>query len=286
LMDHTLPKSIEIVAKLAADCPRVMSDPTEVSQILMNLCINARDAMPDGGTLTIETQSVDIDERTRHLIPDATPGRYALLQVSDTGCGMTPEILDRIFDPFFTTKEVGKGTGLGLATVQGIVRSHGGFINAYSEPGRGTTFLVYLPAVGVDEQPVPVTADVGGEAPPGETILLVDDESFILQVTSAALEANGYRVITAADGAAAVEEFSKNRNEISAVLLDMMMPGMDGLATLDALRQIDQNVKVIACSGLRTSQREAEVKDRGAKTFLPKPYSEEQLLHALSKVLN
>ena len=285
LLEHTLPKSIQIETQVDADCPPVLGDATELSQILMNLSINARDAMPDAGTLTIEATCALLNGNASQLHPDAHPGRYVLLKVSDTGSGMTPEVLDRIFDPFFTTKEVGKGTGLGLATVQGIVKSHGGFINVYSEPGFGSMFSIYLPAVAKAESTADGSSEAIAESGYGQTVLLVDDEIFILQMTVAALEASGYRVLTARDGAAAIAMFSQHRDEVSAVLLDMMMPGLDGLQTLDQLRRIDPEVVVIACSGLRTSQRETEVLERGAKAFLPKPYSEADLLKMLSQVL-
>ncbi|MBC8115176.1 MAG: response regulator, partial [Candidatus Saccharimonas sp.] len=253
--------------------------------ILMNLSINARDAMPDGGTLTIEATSTLLNGNASQLHPEAHPGWYVLLKVSDTGTGMSSEVLDRIFDPFFTTKEIGKGTGLGLATVQGIVKSHGGFINVYSEPACGSKFSIYLPAAITAEVTTSTPSQAPDDSGRGRTVLLVDDEGFILQVTAAALEGAGYRVLTARDGSAAIAAFSQHRYEVSAVLLDMMMPGLDGLQTLDQLRQIDPQVVVIACSGLRTSQRETEVLKRGAKAFLPKPYSEDQLLLALTQVL-
>jgi two-component system cell cycle sensor histidine kinase/response regulator CckA len=279
LMEHTLPKSIRIETSSVDDCPQVLGDSTELSQVLMNLCINARDAMPDGGTLTIKSEVVCLDDNANHLNPDAHPGLY----------GMSADILDRIFDPFFTTKELGKGTGLGLATVQGIVKSHSGFINVYSELKHGTKFSIYLPAEGRMED----DTDLNGEgieaavrnSGRGYTVLLVDDELFILKMTATALEASGFRVITARDGAEAISTYSRIRDEITVVLLDMMMPGMDGLQTLEKLQSINPNVAVIACSGLRTTQREAEALDRGAKLFLPKPYSESQLLQALSAIL-
>ena len=284
-VDHTLPKSIRIETMIEENCPQIMGDATEVSQILMNLCINARDAMQSGGTLTIEAARTDINDQSRQLHPDAQAGPHLLIKVSDTGCGMSADVLDRIFDPFFTTKEVGKGTGLGLATVQGIVKSYGGFINVYSEVGRGTTFSIYLPALESKTKNGHADEKKPDELITGKTILLVDDEAFILQMTSAVLEANGYRVLTARDGAAAIKVFNTDRAHISLVLLDMMMPGLDGIETLDALKQIDARIPVIACSGLRTSQRETEVKQHGAFAFLPKPYTEDQLLHVIVSAL-
>ena len=285
LLEHTLPKSIEIRTCVAKDCPAVIGDSTELAQILMNLCVNARDAMPEGGTLTIEANQITLNGTAAPLHPDARPGSYLLVSVSDTGMGMSQDVLNRIFDPFFTTKEIGKGTGLGLATVQGIVKSHGGFIIVYSELNQGSKFSIYLPAIQAVE-PTKVSADIDeDEMAHGEMILLVDDEELIRNMTSAMLELAGYRVQTASDGASAVSCILEHPNEISAVLLDMMMPGLSGLETLVRIRQIEPRIKVIACSGLWTNQRESEVMERGAAAFLPKPYSDQQLLHLLSQTL-
>lgn len=285
LLEHTLLKSIEIDCVIEDHCPPVQADATELSQILTNLCINARDAMADGGKLTIEAKCIQINGNATHTHPDARPGPYVVLSVADTGTGMSAETLERIFDPFFTTKDIGKGTGLGLATVQGIVKSHDGFVTVYSELGRGSKFSVYLPVGSKpslsSDIPIAATAESGN----GRTVLLVDDEGAILQMTAAVLEGDGYRVLTAHDGTAAVSKFTRHCKEISAVVLDMMMPGMDGLQTLEQLRRIDPGVVIVASSGLRTSQREAEVLERGAKAFLPKPYSEEQLLSVLYDVI-
>ncbi len=281
LLDHTFPKSIRIETHVDPACPAVMGDSTELAQILMNLAINARDAMPDGGVLGIDATTVWLDEISKHLHPEARHGCYILLKVTDTGTGMSPEVLDRIFDPFFTTKELGKGTGLGLATVQGIVKSHGGFINVYSEVGRGSNFSIYLPASDQSDAVAPATKQTSETPGHGQSILVVDDEAAILQVASAALERAGYRVLTANEGAAAIALFSRHHPEISAVLLDVMMPGLDGLRTLDELRRIAPHVRVIACSGLRTAQRESETMQHGAFAFLPKPFSDAQLLEVM-----
>lgn len=285
LLEHTLLKSIEIACTVENDCETVQGDATELSQVLTNLCINARDAMPHGGKLTIETKRIQLYDNAVQTHPDARPGPYVALTVSDTGTGMSVEILERIFDPFFTTKDIGKGTGLGLATVQGIVKNHGGFVTVYSELERGSKFSVYLPANAAIELTTDVPMAAIAESGNGHTVLLVDDEVAILQITAAALEGDGYRVLTAQDGPSAISKFTRYRDEISAVILDMMMPGMDGLLTLDQLRRVDPSVAVVACSGLRTSQREAEVLERGAKSFLPKPYSEDELLNALYDVI-
>ena len=285
LLEHTLPKSIQIRTKVASGCLPIVGDSNELVQILMNLSVNARDAMPDGGTLTIEAQPIHLNGNHSQLHPDAKPGEYLLLNVSDTGSGMTPEVLNRIFDPFFTTKDVGKGTGLGLATVQGIVKSHGGFVLVYSEVGSGSKFSIYLPATEntlPEETSTPVVAI---ESANGELVLLIDDEEMIRKMASAALDAAGYRVLTASDGETALSILSEHRHEISAIVLDMMMPGLSGLQTLDQILQISPRVKVIASSGLRTIQRETEALQRGAIAFLPKPYSDQQLLKLLSQSL-
>ena len=285
LLEHTLSKSIQIETTVAAECGPVLGNPTELTQILMNLCINARDAMPEGGTLTIQAESILIKGNTAPLHPDASPGSYVLFEVSDTGNGMSSEVLDRIFDPFFTTKEIGKGTGLGLATVQGIVKGHGGFIIVYSEPGLGSKFSIYLPTASTTESPIRQPSATPIESGQGRLLLLVDDEVMILQMTTLILERGGYRILTANDGASGIATYSQYPDEISAVLLDLMMPGMDGLKTLDQLVRINPQVKVIACSGLRTTQRETEALARGAKAFLAKPYSDDQLQQTLLKVL-
>lgn len=285
LLEHTLPKSIEIRTRVAENCPAVIGDSTELTQILMNLCVNARDAMPDGGTLTIEADQVKLNGTAAPLHPDARPGTYLLVTVADTGMGMSQEVLNRIFDPFFTTKEVGKGTGIGLATVQGIVKSHGGFIIVYSELNQGSKFSIYLPAIPAVEAAKVAGTFAADDLAHGELILLVDDETMIRNMTSAVLELAGYRVFTASDGAAAISCVLEHPNEISVVLMDMMMPGLSGLETLERIRQIESRIQVIACSGLWTNQRESEVMERGATAFLPKPYSDQQLLQLLAQTL-
>ena len=285
LVEHTLPKSIAIKTVVAGNCPDVLGDSTELTQVLMNLCINARDAMANGGNLLIEAEATRLNGNAPLMHPLAKPGPYLVVSVTDTGTGMSHEVLDRIFDPFFTTKEFGRGTGLGLATVQGIVTSHGGFVLVYSELGRGSKFSIYLPAIEDISEPHIPTVNRPTEVQIGGFVLIVDDEPTIREMTTAFLESCGYRVLTAEDGNAAIAIFSRHRHEISAVLLDMMMPGIDGLQTLDRLLQIDPNAKVIACSGLRTGHRDTEVLERGAKQFLPKPYSDQQLLQALSQAI-
>jgi PAS domain S-box-containing protein len=285
LLEHTLLKSVEIQTNVAENGSVVLGDSTELVQILMNLSINACDAMPDGGVLTIEAESVVLNGNASQIHPHAEPGAYLLLSVSDTGMGMSHEVLDRIFTPFYTTKEIGKGTGLGLATVQGIVKSYGGFITVYSEVGRGSKFSIYLPAAPDLEAFAASASTTMIESGQGYCILLVDDEEAILSMSGSVLEAAGYRVLMASDGMSAISKYRAYHHQVSAVLLDMMMPGLSGLQTMDALFEINPQIKIISCSGLRTAKRETEVMERGAAAFLSKPYTDSQLLETLTQTL-
>lgn len=284
IIQHTFPRNIEIQTTLAADLRPVLADATQISQVLLNLCVNARDAMPHGGVLAIVIENVDLSEATL-VSPEARPGPHVRIAVTDTGTGMPPDVLDRVFDPFFTTKEQGKGTGLGLSTVLGIVKTHGGFIQVASEVGHGTRFEVYLPghlAPSVVPDRPPCQALEGR----GEAILLVDDESLLVTTVKATLEGHGYRVVTARDGQEALNAYEQHRGQIDAVLLDMMMPRMDGSTTLTALRQRDPHLPVIASSGLRPGSAGGETIPGGIPYFLPKPYTDEQLLTTLANVLH
>jgi hypothetical protein len=219
------------------------------------------------------------------MFPEAKPGRYVLISVADTGAGIPPEILDRIFDPFFTTKEPGKGTGLGLATALGIVKNHGGFINVYSEFGKGTRFLVYLPALASGQPAQATTGAADLPAGHGEMILVVDDEAHIREITRTMLESFGYRALTAAEGTEGIALYAEHRNAIAAVLTDMMMPSMDGPAMVRELRKINPRVKIIASSGLAEGGRAADATALGIETFLSKPYTAESLLRALAGLI-
>jgi PAS domain S-box-containing protein len=285
---NTFPKNIRIESHVPADLWLVTGDPTQLHQVLLNLCVNARDAMPDGGTLALDVHNEEIDPQFASMNRSVTPGRYVVLDVTDTGSGMPREIVERIFEPFFTTKEVGKGTGLGLSTVLGIVRSHGGFVNVSSEPGEGSSFKVYLPAQPTDG---PAAADgdaARAEAPcgQGETVLVVDDETSILDITKETLESSGYRVLTAEDGAQAIGVYATHRAEIALVLTDIMMPVMDGVALITALRRINPMVKVVAASGIKDSDSVARANGAGVSHFLAKPYSADVLLETLHQVLH
>lgn len=285
ILKETLPRSIEIKFKMPDELWLINGDATQLHQVLMNLCINARDALPEGGVLTLAAENCVVDETYAEMAADARPGRYVRVAVTDNGSGIKPENLARIFDPFFTTKEVGHGTGLGLSTVLGIVKGHQGFINVYSEPGKGSEFRIYLPAHETAHGPLTVLPPVVLPRGNGELILVVDDESAIRQIASTTLEAFGYRVLTANDGAEAIALFAQHCNEIKAVMTDLMMPLMDGLALIRALRKIAPNIPIIASSGLASHSRTAEVSNEGAQAFLPKPYSASLLLQTLARVL-
>jgi signal transduction histidine kinase/ActR/RegA family two-component response regulator len=284
LLTHTLPKTVRLHVELPPELWLVSGDHTQLAQVLLNLCVNARDAMPQGGTLTVSAANTSVTQEQAKLNQQARPGPHVLLSVTDTGTGIAPDVLDKIFDPFFTTKEQGKGTGLGLSTVQGIVRSHGGFIEVYSDPGKGSRFAVYLPALEAGEAvPEPQQRH---DLPQGrgEVVLLIDDEQAILVTARATLEAHGYRVLTAARGTEGVQAYQRS-GQVRAVVLDMMMPGLDGPATMRRLLAIDPGARVIAASGLHVPAKRAEAIAAGALTFLEKPYAEEQLLRALAEVL-
>jgi len=285
IVHHTFPKTILIRTDLAEGLPPVLADATQVSQVLMNLCVNARDAMPSGGTLSIALDELAVDDEYVRAHPEARLGVFVRLTVEDTGCGMSPEILDQAFDPFFTTKTQDKGTGLGLSMALGIVRSHGGFLQVDSEVGRGSRFAIHLPAQSPEAQKPGVSAKIDARRGSGELVLVVDDEVPTLETVKAVLQSRGYRVLTARGGEEALEIYDRNRAEVHVVLLDMMMPGMDGLAVMAGLQERDQNVRIIASSGLRFADGTAETLKTRQVPFLPKPYSEEQLLAALAKVL-
>ncbi len=286
IIKDTFPKNIRWETSMEGDTWTVIGDPTQLHQILLNLCVNARDAMPEGGTMTLAAENVTLDDQYAAMNIDAKAGRYVSISVTDTGIGIPPGIIDKIFDPFFTTKEVGKGTGLGLSTVIAIVKSHGGFINVYSEPGKGSCFKVYLPAI---EAVVANSRQTGLLATlprgKGELVLIIDDEASILTITTQTLEAFGYRTLTAGDGAEAVAIYAQRKDSIAVVLTDMAMPIMDGPATIRALLKINPAVRIIAATGLRTEGSEAKATETGIRYFLAKPYTAATLLKTLRMVL-
>ncbi|MDZ7958628.1 MAG: response regulator [Aulosira sp. DedQUE10] len=277
----TFPKSLEFSLNLNSDLWAVIGDATHLHQVLMNLTVNARDAMPNGGTLTISAKNLLVDEQYARMNLEANVGPYIVITVADTGIGMPPEILERIFEPFFTTKEVGKGTGLGLSTVRGIIKSHGGFINVYSEVGKGTEFKLFLPAV--ETMATSLAENLELPNGNGELILVVDDEAKILETTTISLESYNYKVLTASNGIDAIALYARYHNEISVVLVDMMMPLMDGAITIRTLQTMNPQVKIIAVSGLVGCNK--VVKDATANKFISKPYTTQELLQTLFDVL-
>jgi two-component system cell cycle sensor histidine kinase/response regulator CckA len=283
LLRETFPRSVQIETRFDDQLWPIRGDATQLQQVLMNLCVNARDAMPEGGRLLLAAENVHLDAQYARRILEARPGPYVCLTVSDTGTGIPPDVLDKIFEPFFTTKPVGKGSGLGLSTAYSIVRSHGGFINVYSEPGHGATFRVYLPA-----EPGVETVAVAAATPTlrgqGEGVLLVDDEPFVLEAAREALEQLGYRVFTATNGQEALRCLEAYVEEIRVVVTDLVMPEMDGLALIRKIRERWPALPVIASSGLHGSRAEA-ARQIGARAFLHKPYTVEKLGALLHDVL-
>lgn len=285
IIKHTFPKTINIQIDIEKELWNVLGDSTQLHQVIMNLCVNSRDAMPEGGTLSISARNVYIDEEFARNNIDARVGPYVVLSVSDTGVGIRPEIMDKIFIPFFSTKEPTKGTGLGLPTAFGIVKNHGGFIKVESELGRGSVFKVYLPAIEhprgydvIDSGSPMISGD-------GELIMVVDDEPSILEIAKEVLDGCGYRVITAKDGVEAVALCKGSCGEIKAVIVDMMMSGKGGLETIRELHRINPSIKIIATSGLREDERVAEVAGADVAAFLWKPFTSEKLSMTLAKVL-
>lgn len=285
ILRETLPKSIEINFQIPKDLWIISADATQIHQVLMNLCVNARDAMPEGGSISIRADNVFLDENYARMHLEAKPGRFVMISVSDTGPGMPAEVQSRIFEPFFTTKEMTKGTGLGLSTALTIVKSHGGFINVYSELHKGSQFTLYIPALdtpgAIDAAALQTDLPLGN----GELILVVDDEESIREITRGTLETFGYNVLTASDGTEALAFYADKKNEIAVVLTDMVMPFMDGPATIRALQRMNPKVRIIAASGLGAGQHAGEGALEGVAVFLNKPYTAEKLLKTLAQVL-
>jgi PAS domain S-box-containing protein len=277
---QTFPKSIAISLNLAPEELWMVSvDATQIHQVLMNLFVNARDAMPDGGEITATAENIIIDANYTKLHLQPPVGSYLKISVSDTGIGMSDELLDRIFDPFFTTKET--GTGLGLSTVLGIIKAHGGAIDVQSQVGRGTCFNIYLPAIDSREAEPP-TADAVVYDGKGRLILVVDDEVAVREITKESLEAYNYRVVLASDGIEAISVYAQNHHSIAIVLIDMMMPNLDTPSTIQALRRIDPAVKIAIMSGLDRDRQSIDIP--GVRTFLTKPFTTADMLQALANL--
>jgi PAS domain S-box-containing protein len=283
---ETFPKSIETTANIQKDLWLVRGDSTQLHQTLLNLCLNARDAMPNGGALTLTAKNVVLDAMFAQMNPEAKTGPYVQICVTDTGTGIPPAIMAKIFDPFFSTKAVGKGTGLGLSTVVGIVKKHGGFLQATSEVGKGSQFLIHLPAASGEAEP-----SAAIQAPPpagqGQWVLIADDESAIGEIMQATLEQNNYQVMRANNGAEAVSLLAQNREKIQAVVLDFMMPVMDGAAALLVIRHISPQVPVVLTPGSPDEHAVLANTLRAPRTSaLNKPFTATELLHQVNQALN
>ena len=283
-LQRTIPKMIDIELILADSLACIHADPTQMDQILMNLSVNSRDAMPEGGQLVIETANVliDADYPISHL--GVKPGSYVLLSVSDTGTGMDNETLGHIFEPFYTTKSPGQGTGLGLAMVFGIVKQHHGFINCHSEVGKGTTFKIYLPVMSKDQEHFLESEEeilVFGT----ETVLLIDDEDLVRELGRRILTRNGYTVLTAVNGAEALEVYIREKEHIALVILDLIMPSMGGKDCLKKILDIDPRARILISSGYSAEASTKECFDLGAKGFVAKPFRFKELLKQVRKVL-
>ncbi len=281
----TIPKMINIEMVLAEDLKLISGDPSQLEQVLVNLAINAADAMPDGGRLIFETRNETLLEEYCRLHPEVKPGKYVLLTVTDTGHGMEGPVRDRVFEPFFSTKQAGEGTGLGLSIVFGIVKSHGGHINCYSEEGTGTTFKIYFP---VAEMDLPTAVADTTEMPAGgtETLLLVDDEEAVRTLGSEMLELAGYTVLTAANGREALEVYKHHKDSISLVILDLVMPEMSGKQCLERLLTMDPSAKILIASGYSANGPTRDVLKRGATGFISKPFDLKQILLAVRTSLD
>ena len=280
IAQQTFPKSIKFAITIPKDLWAVLGDATQLHQVLMNLVVNARDAMPTGGMVTISAKNMLIDEAYARMNLDAQVGYYVVMTVADTGMGIPPEILDKIFDPFFTTKPVGKGTGLGLSTVLGIIKSHGGFINVSSIVQQGSKFELFLPAVEVTQ-----SLEINNlEIFPGngELILFVDDEAEIREIAKIVLEKHNYRILTASNGIEAIALYAQYKQDISVVLMDIMMPEMDGITAIRTLQKMNQQVLIIACSGINSQEALANA---NITLVLSKPYTTPDLLYSLHHIL-
>ncbi len=288
MLERTIPKMIDIELNMAPDLKVISADPVQVEQIMMNLAINARDAMPDGGKLTFKTRNIVLDEEycRKHLGP--SPGEYVLLSVSDTGHGFDKETQQHLFEPFFTTKKPGEGTGLGLSVVYGIVKNHKGYFMCQSEPDQGATFEVYFPVIEQElETLAPRKIDLSPRARSGsESILVVDDEENIRKLTQKTLSQVGYSVLTADDGESALELYRKECKFIDLIILDAIMPGMGGIQCLSELLKIDPQAKVVVVSGHSIDASQKKAMEAGARSFVAKPYELEQLLKEVREVLD
>lgn len=285
VLAETLPRSIEIRFNIDPELWVITADANQIHQVLMNTCINARDAMPDGGSINIKAENVVIDENYSRMNPSSKPGPYVMVVVDDTGTGMKSEVLDRIFDPFFTTKEVGKGTGLGLSTTLMIVKSHDGFLNVYSEVGKGTRFTIYFPVAPGEAGEISSSGETTLPAGNGELILVVDDEAMIREIARATLERFGYEIVTAKNGKEALDILSGGEMTVSIVITDLAMPVMDGSQLVRNIRDAGLNIPILAMSGFVEPDQAADMRSMSVDTVLDKPFTAEVLLTAIRKAL-
>ncbi len=290
LLPGLFSKKCKINTAFASDLWIVEGDVTQIHQVLLNLCVNARDAMPNGGTLTLTAANAQVDEAFATMQPGAHFGPHVCFEVADTGTGIAPEHLDKLFEPFFTTKEPGRGTGLGLATVQTIVRSHGGFVQLQSKVGRGTTFKIFLPAKPEAKLENPVGSSKAVQRGQGELVLVTDDDEALREVICRSLESHGYKVLTAGDGTEGLTLFLQHRGEIRLVITDVMMPFLDGVAFVRALRKIEPEARIVASSGIDLSEDAGgprrELAALGVSAFLQKPYHSAKLFRLVRELID
>jgi len=286
LLEETLPKTIEVVPDLETKLPSIAADSTQIHQVLLNLCVNARDAMPNGGTLKIRTGQLE-GESLASKFPAVSPGKYVMLAVSDTGIGMDEETKKRMFDPFFTTKEVGKGTGLGLALVHSIVASHRGFVDVETQLDKGTTFYIFLPVKERKMENVETTEIAMQDVPGGnETVLLIEDEEMLRNLVRAVIESKGYNVLVASDGEEGIYLYKKWRKDIDVVISDLGLPKIPGDEVLRTIRSMDSKAKLIAASGFIEGDVRSKLLDLGVTHFIQKPYRLAEMMMTLRDVID
>ncbi len=286
ILSRTIPKMIRIQTDLSENLWNIKADPVQIEQVILNLGSNAADAMPSGGTLTIRTVNIRINSGTTNDLADMRPGDYVLITVSDTGCGMEKDIVEHIFEPFFTTKDVGEGTGLGLASVYGIVIKHRGYITCQSRPGKGTQFKIYMPAVDKTEGIIEDIEDTATLTGGTETILIVDDEATIRGFSSKALGYFGYSVMECSNGEQAIDIYQYGHNDIDLILLDIGMPGMGGYKCFEKLLAFDPEARVLIATGYNKDENMTKVLEKRAAGYLGKPYKLSVLLKSVRKALD
>jgi two-component system, cell cycle sensor histidine kinase and response regulator CckA len=285
LLERTIPKMIDIQLRLSDSLHTINADTGQLEQVILNIGLNARDAMPNGGILTIETSNVHADERQQAYIPNHHAGDYVMLSISDTGHGMTQEVREHIFEPFFTTKRIGQGTGLGMAMAYGIIQNHHGHIACESQEGVGTQFKIYLPAIKMKGEAIIEEPDLPLHCGQGETLLLVDDELFIRELTGDMLSMNGYQVLTAENGETGFELYQQHRSSIALVILDLIMPGKGGKQCMADILEVDPHAKILIASGFAVQEpSESEVLSQ-ALGFIQKPYNFKKMLQLIREII-